>query len=145
MSSTSVKKERLPGGAAAAAAASLAQLQSTAPRAPELGRVAALLRQRAAQSGSRTLALAAQRASEDPFGKVKRMIGDLLRRLMEEQAQEADHNAWCTAELAMNKKTRMFKQEAGDELAKLEKSIAEATTKRQEESKENAEAVKDAK
>jgi len=63
--------------------------------------------------------------AEDPFGKVKTMIKDLIVKLMEEANSEADHNAYCTTELAKNKMTRENKQSEIDELsASLEQNEA---------------------
>merc|ERR1719261_2230512 len=74
---------------------------------------------------SSTLALIAQKAQDDPFTKVKKMIQDLIVKLMEEAAGEADHKAWCDAELATNKQTRTIKAEAVEELtAEVEKQTA---------------------
>lgn len=169
ISSNSVAADRLPGGSEAAAPA-LAQLARAAPRPAALGRVAALLHERAAATGSRTLALAAQKAAEDPFEKVKKMIRDLITRLMEEANEEANHKGWCDAELATNKLTRTNKAEAvdqlaaevekltvtkmdltqqiadlTDEMAKLDKRMAEATEDRQKENAENEQTIADAK
>jgi len=60
---------------------SLAQLRSSNP---DLKRVAVLLAERAKMYNNPTLALIAQKATTDPFGKVKKMIQDLIVRLMEE-------------------------------------------------------------
>jgi len=93
--------------------------------APELQRVASLLSQRAKMLHSPTLALAAQKAAADPFMKVKKMIKGLIVRLLEESAGEADHKAFCDAELATNKQTRTNKAEAVEELtAEVEKQTA---------------------
>jgi len=119
ISSESVAATRLPGGAEAS---SLAQISQSDPKRLQLGRAAALLSQHAAASGSRMLALAAQKARADPFEKVKKMIGDLITKLMEEANAEANHKGWCDAELATNKLTRTQKQEAVDQLhAEVEK------------------------
>merc|ERR1719401_12225 len=62
----------------------------------------------------------------DPFAKVKKMVKDLIVKLMEEANAEADHNAYCTTELATNKQTRENKQAEVDELtAAVEKHTAE--------------------
>jgi len=58
------------------------------------------LQARARSLGSRYLALAADRVAEDPFTKVKKMIKDLIVKLMEETNAEADQHAYCTTELA---------------------------------------------
>merc|ERR1711957_962215 len=47
-------------------------------------RVAEYLRARATELNSRVLAAIAEKSASDPFGKVKKMIKDLIVRLMEE-------------------------------------------------------------
>merc|ERR1712220_45207 len=62
-------------------------------------RVAQYLQSRAKQLNSRVLATVADRVSADPFKKVKKMIKDLIVRLMEEANEEAEHKGWCDTEL----------------------------------------------
>merc|ERR1719326_2538921 len=154
-----------------AAPFSFAQLRSSTREDPELRqRVAGFLQERAKQLGSRYLSLVAARATEDPFGKVKKMIKDLIVKLMEEANSEADKKGFCDVELATNKQTREIKTAECDELASaIEKataesaqlaseiadlsdaiaaihaSQAEATNLRNEEKAQNAETVADAK
>merc|ERR1719443_452313 len=92
---------------------------------------------------------------EDPFRKVKKMIKDLITKLMEEAAEEADHKGWCDTELSTNEQTRKEKtamvETLMEEIAELTKAIAEldaamakATAIRQAEKAKNAETVEDA-
>merc|ERR1719191_1795503 len=67
---------------------------------------AAFLQKQAKSLGSRYLALAAARMTADPFKKVKKMIKDLIVKLMEEANAEAEHKGFCDTELATNKQTR---------------------------------------
>jgi chorismate mutase len=84
------------------------------------------LQARAQKTGSRYLALAANRAQEDPFGKIKKMIKDMIVKLMEEANAEADHKAYCDVEMATNQQTRDNKAaEAEDLTAQIEKTEAE--------------------
>jgi len=148
----------------------LASLRSKSSE-PEVGQpVADFLQARAKALGGKYLSLVASRAQEDPFGKVKKMIKDLIVKLMEEANAEADHHAYCQTELATNKQTREIKSSEVEELtANLEEqqalveklttevtalsdSIAEtkgqqseATKLRQDEKKTNAATVADAK
>jgi predicted nucleic acid-binding Zn-ribbon protein len=103
----------------------LAQLRS-ALRDPQVAnKVADFLQARAKAVGSRYLALIAVRAREDPFGKVKKMIKDLIVKLMEEANSEADQHAYCETELATNKQTREIKtSEVEDLTANLEEQEA---------------------
>jgi uncharacterized coiled-coil DUF342 family protein len=128
------------------------------------------LQGRAQKLGSRYLSLVAARAADDPFKKVKKMIKDLIVKLMEEANAEADKKGFCDAELATNKQTREIKQAEADELAaeiekgtalsaqlateitdlseaiaQLKKAMAEATELRAEEKEKNAAIVADAK
>ena len=133
-------------------------------------RATELLQARAASLGSRYLSIVASRVAADPFAKVKKMIGDMIVKLMEQANSEADHKAFCDTELATNKQTRDTKQaeveelsagvekhtadseklaaeltELTDAVAELRGRVAEATALRQEEKKTNAKTVADAK
>merc|ERR1719366_12975 len=132
-------------------------------------RVAQYLQAQATKLNSRVLAALAVRVAEDPFKKVKKMIKDLIVRLMEEANEEAEHKGWCDTELSTNEQTRKEKTEAVevlhaeiDELeasiaklteeiteliqavAEIDKAVAEATQIREEEKAKNAETIKDA-
>merc|ERR1719248_538134 len=74
-------------------AASFAQLRSAAQN-PQQIRVAAFLKHRAGEINSRVLLALSTRVSNDPFKKVKKMIKDLIVKLMEEAAEEAEHKGW---------------------------------------------------
>jgi len=155
-----------------AARGALAQLRSTSKEdEPQIThRVAEFLEARSKKLGSHYLALVAARAQEDPFSKVKKMIKDLIVKLMEEANSEADEHAYCQTELATNKQTREIKSSEVEELsAKLEEEEstlqklaseitslsdqvseikgqqAEATKLRIEEKRTNAATVADAK
>merc|ERR1711933_22437 len=131
-------------------------------------RVAQYLRSRAKQLNSRVLSTLADHASDDPFKKVKKMIKDLIVRLMEEANEEAEHKGWCDTELSTNEQTRKEKTEAVETLhaeidqleasiaklteeiadlteavAALDAAMAKATTIRQDEKAENEMTIKD--
>merc|ERR1719163_2181987 len=139
-------------------------------RRPVQKNVAAFLQGRAAALQSRVLSLVASKVSADPFEKVKKMIKDLIVRLMEEAGEEAEHKGWCDTELASNKQTRETKTaevetltsqkdkltadiaKLGEEIAELtqaiadiDKAVAEATEERTAEKEKNEETIKDAK
>merc|ERR1719506_2434800 len=94
-------------------------------------RVASYLNNRAKQLNSRVLSTVAAHAADDPFKKVKKMIKDLIVRLMEEANEEAEHKGWCDTELSTNEQTRKEKTEAVEtlhaEIDELEASIAQLT------------------
>jgi hypothetical protein len=133
-------------------------------------RVVDLLQSRARSLGSKQLALVATMVSEDPFVKVKKMIKDLIVKLMEQANAEADEHAFCETELATNKQTRDIKTseveeltaelesqnallqkltseiaELSDEVAELRGAQEKATSIRTEEKKTNAQTVAEAK
>jgi cell division septum initiation protein DivIVA len=109
---------------------SFAQLRADL-NAQTQSRVAVYLRTRAKELNSRLLSSLAVRVSDDPFKKVKKMIKDLIVRLMEEANEEAEHKGWCDTELSTNEQTRKEKTEAVEtlhaEIDQLEASIAKLT------------------
>merc|ERR1719379_1604226 len=152
---------------AQAKGSSLAALRTVSQRDNQK-RVAEFLKEKAHQLGSRVLAALAVRVSADAFAKVKKMIKDLIMRLMEEAAEETEHKGWCDTELSTNEQTRKEKTSAVETLtaeidqlgasigtlseaiaeltaavAELDKAMAEATKIRTAESAQNAETVAD--
>jgi len=150
-------------------ATTFAQLRQDG-RSPTQQRVAAYLREQGHQLNSRILSALAVRVDADPFKKVKKMIKDLITKLLEEANEEAAHKGWCDAELMTNEQTRKEKTEAVeilhaeiDELeasiaklteqigeltqavADLDAAMAKATKIREEEKAKNAETISDAK
>merc|ERR1719444_617362 len=132
-------------------------------------KVALFLKSKAAELDSRVLSAVAGRAAADPFRKVKKMIKDLITRLMEEANEEAEHKGWCDTELSTNEQTRKEKTEAVETLhaeidqleasiaklteeisdltkavAELDAAMAKATTLRQEEKEKNEQTIADA-
>jgi hypothetical protein len=61
-------------------------------------RAAQYLATKSRELNSRVLSALAEHASADPFVKVKKMIKDLIVRLMEEANEEAEHKGWCDTE-----------------------------------------------
>merc|ERR1719169_402429 len=91
-------------------------------------RVASFLKRRAQQTNSRILSLIAVRVSEDPFKKIKKMIQDMVDKLMEEANEEAEHKGFCDTEMGTNKNTRDEKTEKVETLtAEIEKLTADIT------------------
>jgi cell division septum initiation protein DivIVA len=142
---------------------------SASARNPTQARVAEFLRQKGSSINSRVLSALAVRVAEDPFVKVKKMIKDLIVRLMEEANEEAEHKGWCDTELSTNEQTRKEKtaavetlhaeidelsasiakltQEITDltaEIAEIDAAVAEATEIREKEKAENTVTISDA-
>jgi len=86
-------------------ASALMQLRGE-QNSPLQERVADFLSGRAKDTNSQLLALVASKVAEDPFKKVKKMIKDLVVKLMEEARAEAEHKGWCDTELVTNQQTR---------------------------------------
>merc|ERR1719333_1025746 len=149
-------------------ASAFAQLRSDL-NAQAKARVVSYLNKRAKSLNSRILSTLAVRASDDPFQKVKKMIKDLIVRLMEEANEEAEHKGWCDTELSTNEQTRKEKTDSVEtlhaeidqleasiakltqDIAELTKAVAEldaamanATKLRQEEKAKNTETISDA-
>merc|ERR1719335_1285415 len=147
---------------------SMAQLRSSSSN-PAQVEVAQFLQDRARELNSRVLSVLAERVEKDPFKKVKKMIKDLIDKLMAEATAEAAHKGWCDKELATNEHTRKEKTDAVDtlhseideltasnaklteeitqlstEVADLDAAVAKATKMREEEKAKNAETIKDA-
>merc|ERR1711988_895407 len=110
--------------------AAFAQLRADSQNPNQL-RVAAYLKGQASRINSRVLSALAMRVADDPFKKVKKMIKDLIVKLMEEANEEAEHKGWCDTELSTNEQTRKEKTEAVEtlhaEIDQLEASIAKLT------------------
>lgn len=66
----------------------------------------AYLQERSGKLGSRVLAALVEQAQDDPFAKVRKMIQDLINKLLAAADEEEDHKNWCDGELGTNKQTR---------------------------------------
>jgi len=135
-------KDILAGGAVSGAAAkhlpallqkktkALVQLRASSQN-PNQVRVAAYLKNAGDQIHSKVLAAIAVRVAYDPFKSVKKMIKDMVVKLMEEAAEEAEEKGFCDKELATNENTRKEKTEAAEvlhaEIDELEATIAQLT------------------
>jgi len=149
-------------------AASLLQVESNSQNPSQI-KVAAYLRAQAVKINSRVLSALATRVSADPFKKVKKMIKDLVVKLMEEAQAETEHKGWCDTELSTNKHTREEKTEAVEllsaeideltasvssltdqtaeltkQVAELDEAVAKATIQRNEERAKNKQVVREA-
>lgn len=111
-----------------------------------------------------------QRMMANPFGKVKKLIAQLIERLLQESADEASHKGWCDSSLMKARKERGYRQADAEklnnelesneatrdqneldvenltkELEELNKALDEATSNRAEEKENNQTTLKDAK
>jgi hypothetical protein len=130
---------------------------------------AAFLKVRSKELQSAVLSRAAMSTQANPFTKVVEMIENLLEKLKEEAASEADHKSFCDEELQTNKlkrektsatvsmleadvekRTGVVQSQAAeismlaDEQAALAKAMREATGVRQKEKAQNEATIKDA-
>lgn len=118
---------------------------------------------------SKGLQLLAEQISADPFAKVKKLIDDMITRLLEEAEEDAKHEGFCDKEMGKSKITRNKLTEDIDgldaaieegkatiqkladdtatlaqEVEDLTKSMTEATDLRKSEKETNKVTVKDA-
>jgi len=147
---------------------SFVQLRASSQN-PNQVRVAAYLQEQGKQLHSKVLSVIALRVAADPFKSVKKMIKDMIVKLMEEATEEAEHKGFCDTELATNEHTRKEKTEQVEILhaeidqleasvanlaseisdltaavAELDAALAEATTIRNNEKAKNAQTIADA-
>merc|ERR1719515_42830 len=147
-------------------------VQKHAPAAADGGRqmIISLLKGKGQELKSTLLTSLASRIAADPFAKIKKLIQELIERLLQEAANEANQKGWCdkaTADATQKREyaadeieglnAKMAKLEAlnaklGEELKELAKEIkeltdaqAEAEKNRKEEKAENANTVSEAK
>lgn len=96
--------------------------------AERIAKAKAYLQKAGGKLGSKMLLQVA--AKEDVFAKVKQLISDLITRLTNEAAEEADDKAYCDAELAREGKAKTEKEEKLEkvktDLAKCENDIKAA-------------------
>jgi len=149
---------------------SMSMLRSSAD-APLRKKLVSFLSQRAKETRSRLLAhLASRAAAGGPFDKVKKMIKDMIVKLMEEATEESEHKGWCDTEMGTNKQTREDKADQvstltaeseelsakisklseemaalSDDIAAIDKAVAEATALRQKEKEKNTVTIEEAK
>merc|ERR1719424_1221703 len=82
---------------------SFLQLGSARSRMTARDSAAAFLQKRARALSSEALTTLVVQMNGNPFDKVVQMIKDLVAKLKEEAAAEADHKAWCDEQLHDNK------------------------------------------
>merc|ERR1719262_423164 len=138
--------------------------------APIRAKLISFLSSRAKETKSKLLLmLASKAAAGGPFDKVKKMIKDLIVKLMEEATEESEHKGWCDTEMGTNKQTREDKADQvstltaeseelsakisklseemaalSDDIAAIDKAVAEATALRQKEKEKNTVTIEEA-
>jgi len=122
---------------------SLAQLRSGVVQSPLQARIATFLADRAQTCNSRLLLLASQRVASDPFTKVKKMVKDLIVKLMEESTAETEHKGWCDTELTTNKQTRDTKTEEVNKLTAETEDLTSEITQLAQDIEDLSDAVKE--
>jgi chromosome segregation ATPase len=124
--------KHLPGLVQVSSKPALAQLRSSENTiSPVQKQLAEFLAERAKDTNSALLAQVAQAAAANPFGKVKKMIKDLISKLVQEATEEAEHKGWCDTELTTNQQSRRKKTEEvntlNSEIEDLTATIAQLT------------------
>jgi hypothetical protein len=148
---------------------SLLQVRSASSRVAVRQRLSAFLKKKAQVLASVLLKDLASEVESNPFDKVVKMIEDLVAKLKEEAAAEAEHKAWCDEQLHDNKLKREKKTSQVNKLtanvealtediasmgkliarlikeqSDLQKAMSEATSVRTEEKATNTDTMKDA-
>merc|ERR1719379_2598406 len=148
---------------------SLSLLRSSSD-APIRAKLVSFLSARAKSTKSKILLKILAAATDGPFDKVKKMIKDLIVKLMEEATEKTEHKGWCDTEMGSNKQTREDKAEAvstltanseeltakiakltnkiaelSDSVSEIDAAVAEATALRSSEKVKNAKTIEDAK
>merc|ERR1719207_317613 len=113
-------------------------------------------------------AITAQMSTTGPFDKITKLIQELIERLMQEAADEANHQGWCNTQLGKAKEARERKAESilglndamakaeslrdklqeetstlATEISELEAALAKMTKERSEEAAENEATIKE--
>merc|ERR1719174_1344553 len=118
---------------------------------------------------SKNLGLLSEKVGADPFAKVKKLIDDMITRLLEEANADAEKEGWCDTEMGKSKVTRNKLSEEidgldaaiedgkgtimkltqeladlADEIKDLDAQMGEATQLRTEEKAKNKATIEDA-
>merc|ERR1719335_1529962 len=136
---------------------------------PSQNRVQSYLMAQGQKLNSNILSALAVRVNADPLAKVKKMIQDMVYKLMEEANEEAEHKGFCDTEMGTNKNSRdqksskveeltasieemtaqaeVLTSEAAaltDDVTALDLAVSEATSQRSDESAKNQQTIADA-
>jgi hypothetical protein len=132
-------------------------------------KVVQLLRSQSRALKSAKLAALATQVGKSPFDKITKLVQELIERLQQEAADEANHEGWCKKSITMAKEQRYRKaktvhglndvlanneakrdklsesiEDLGTEISELEESLSKMAKERSDESAENAATIKDA-
>merc|ERR1719327_2200038 len=69
----------------------------------------AIFREAGKKYKSPVLSTLAVKVAEDPFVKIKGMIQEMIEKLLEEEADEANHKGWCDEEISKTVKDRDYR------------------------------------
>jgi chromosome segregation ATPase len=92
-----------------AAASTKGFLQSRSPEDMIRDKLVSLLKTAGLKLKSPVLSNLAMKVSEDPFKKIKGLIQELIERLLQEEADEADKKGFCDKEIAAALKDRDYR------------------------------------
>lgn len=132
-------------------------------------RLREFLASEASRLHSKTLGLLSEKVAADPFAKVKKLIDDMITRLLEEANADAEKEGWCDTEMGKSKVTRNKLSEEidglsaaiedgkgtimkltqeladlADEIKELDVQMGESTALREEEKAKNKATILDA-
>merc|ERR1719421_1375810 len=152
------------------AGTAMLQIQKGSAESPVRHHVREFLIAEGKRLNSKTLSLLAAKMAADPFAKVKKLIDNMITRLLEEANADAEKNGFCTKELGQSKIPRDKLTSEIDELeaaieegkafilkltediatltkeiAELDAAVEEATKLRDEEKAKNTQTIEEAK
>merc|ERR1719486_828812 len=104
--------------------AALAQLRSSGQSQSEgiRGRVRDFIASEGRRLKSREMVLLAEKLAADPFAKVKKLIDDMITRLLNEANEDAQHEGFCDKEIGKSKVTR---NKLSEDIDALEAAVEE--------------------
>jgi predicted nucleic acid-binding Zn-ribbon protein len=81
------------------------------PEQEKRTQVLSLLRSEGKKLKSQVLVSLALQVASDPFVKIRKLIQELIERLLQEAADEANHKGWCDKEMSAAKQARAYNAE----------------------------------
>merc|ERR1719456_724628 len=117
------------------------QKKSLSPEDLIRAKLVSLLKTAGSKLKSPVLSTLAVKVSEDPFVKIKGLIQELIERLLQEEADEADKKGWCDKEIAAATKDRDYRLRDVDDMHSELESLNARHGKLSETKKELEEAI----